>query len=148
MNPKSLMLVEDNPSDIRLTQKALEISRIANELIVVRDGQEALDYLFFPDETDNRSLRPLPALILLDIKLPKVDGIEVLRRIRENPRTHRIPVVILTASREEQDLAMGYDLGVNSYIQKPVDFDQFIQAVQQLGMYWLVMNEIPPQVRI
>lgn len=143
MKSKCILLVEDNPSDVGLTRRALEKSHIANELIVTEDGQEALDYLSAASNDPDR----LPALVLLDLKLPKLNGLEVLRRIRGDPRTRRLPVVILTTSQEEQDIAMGYDLGVNSYIRKPVDFNRFAQAIQQLGMYWLVLNEPPPKVR-
>jgi CheY-like chemotaxis protein len=134
-----ILLVEDNPSDIDLTHRALSRSRIANELVVVEDGREALDYLFGGDVP-----AVLPALILLDLKLPKVDGFEVLRQVRANPRTHRLPVVILTTSKEDRDVARSYDLGANSYIQKPVDFNQFAEAISSLGLYWLVLNEPPP----
>jgi two-component system response regulator len=146
MKLKNILLVEDNPSDVRLTQRALSKSHILNELVVFEDGQEALDYLFCTGLYTQRDPSDLPALILLDLKLPKVDGLEVLRQIRAYEITHRLPVVILTTSKEEQDIASGYDLGVNSYIQKPVDFDQFVQSIQQMGLYWLVMNEIPPKV--
>lgn len=148
MNSKIILLVEDNPSDIGLTKRALKKSRVANELVVAEDGQEALDYLFGAGAYAGRDVAQAPALILLDIKLPKVDGLEVLRQIRANVRTRRLPVVILTSSKEEQDMAAGYDLGVNSYIRKPVDFTQFAQAVEQLGLYWLVLNEVPPTVRL
>ena len=147
MNPKVILLVEDNPSDIGLTQRALTKSRVANELVVVQDGQEALDYLFRVSTTEGQNSLRLPALVLLDIKLPKVDGLEVLRRIRANKRTRRLPVVMLTSSLEEEDIATSYDLGVNSYIRKPVDFVQFAEAIQHLGLYWLLLNEIPPKVR-
>lgn len=148
MNSKIILLVEDNPSDIGLTQRALAKSNIANKLVVAEDGQEALDYLFGTGNYMGRDSANLPALILLDLKLPKVDGLEVLRQIRADPRTRRQPVVILTTSKEEQDMAASYDLGVNSYIRKPVDFTQFAQAVHQLGLYWLVLNEEPPQVKL
>jgi two-component system response regulator len=138
---KAILLVEDSPSDIGLTQRALAKSHIANELVVAEDGQEALDYLFGAGAHTGRNVRELPALVLLDLKLPRVDGLEVLRRIRADPRTSRLPVVILTTSKEEQDVAKSYDLGANSYIRKPVDFAQFIQAVEQMGLYWLVLNE-------
>ena len=142
MNPKVILLVEDNPSDIDLTKRALERSRVANVLVVARDGQEALEYLFGTSPTTGPGR--LPELVLLDLKLPKVDGHEVLRRIRADPPTRRVPVVIMTTSKEDQDVAQSYDLGANSYIRKPVDFTQFAGAVEQLGLYWLVMNEPPP----
>ena len=147
MNSKIILLVEDNPSDIGLTQRAFEKIHIANQLVVAEDGQEALDYLYGGGTHAGRDLTQMPTLVLLDLKLPKVDGLEVLRRIRDDERTRRLPVVILTTSREEQDVAQSYDLGANSYIRKPVDFNQFAQAVQHLGLYWLVMNETPPQSR-
>jgi two-component system, response regulator len=145
MDPKIILLVEDNPSDIGLTQRALARSHVVNELVVVQDGEEALDFLMGCMATKEENLLPLPALVLLDLKLPKVDGLEVLRRIRGDPRTRRLPVVILTTSSEEQDIGTSYDLGVNSYIRKPIDFEQFAQAIQQLNLYWLVLNEIPPK---
>jgi len=148
MKPKIILLVEDNPSDIGLTQRALAKSQIANELVVAEDGQEALDYLFGDGAYAGREIDRSLALILLDLKLPRVDGLEVLRRIRADARTQRLPVVILTSSQEEQDLAQSYDLGANSYIRKPVDFTQFAQAIQRLGLYWLVLNEPPPKVRL
>jgi two-component system response regulator len=147
MKSKIILLVEDNPSDIELTRRALNKSHVANELIVAEDGQEALDYLFGVGAHAGRDITLLPTLVLLDLKLPRVDGLEVLRRIRADERTRRLPVVILTTSREEQDIAACYDLGVNSYIRKPVDFAQFAEAVQHLGLYWLVLNEPPPQVK-
>ena len=146
MKSKTILLIEDNASDIDLTKRALEKGRIANALVVVSDGQEALDYLFGTGEYAGRDTSDFPALTLLDLKLPKVSGLEVLRRIRSDSRTRRMPVVILTSSREEQDIAAGYDLGVNSYIRKPVDFEHFVQSVAQLGLYWLVLNEEPPRV--
>lgn len=133
----TILLVEDNPDDEELTRLAFEASRLLNEVAVARDGQEALDYLF---DTG----RDLPNLVLLDLKLPKVDGLEVLKRIRESPRTKLLPVVMLTTSKEESDLINSYNLGCNSYIRKPVVFTEFIEAVRQLGMYWLVLNEPPP----
>ena len=148
MKPKIILLVEDNPSDIGLTQRALAKSQIANELVVAEDGQEALDFLFGAGAYAGREIDLSLALILLDLKLPRVDGLEVLRRIRADARTQRLPVVILTSSQEEQDLAQSYDLGANSYIRKPVDFAQFAQAIQHLGLYWLVLNEPPPKVRL
>jgi two-component system response regulator len=147
MNPKIILLVEDNPSDIELTKRAFNKSRIANEIIITEDGQEALDYLFARGQYINRDARNLPALVLLDLNLPSVDGLAVLRQIRTEPLTSRLPVVILTTSKEEQDVAQSYDLGANSYIRKPVDFSQFAQAVEQMGLYWLVLNEpAPPRI--
>jgi two-component system, response regulator len=147
MSPKIILLVEDNPSDVDLAKRALKKSRIANELVVAEDGQEALEYLF--GKVNDAVMHPgeLPAVVLLDLKLPKVDGHEVLRRIRAEERTKRLPVVILTTSKEEQDIAQSYDLGANSYIRKPVDFVQFAQSIQHLGLYWLILNEIPPKVK-
>jgi two-component system, response regulator len=144
MKPKVILLVEDNPSDVALTQRALAKNHIANELVVAEDGQEALDYLFGTGVHAGQALPDLLALILLDLKLPLLDGLEVLRRIRTDERTRRLPVVILTTSREDQDVAQSYDLGANSYIRKPVDFTQFLQSIEYLGLYWLVMNEPPP----
>ena len=142
---KVILLVEDNPSDVALTERALAKARILNELVVADDGQEALDYLWGAGAHSGRDVAELPALVLLDLKLPKVPGLEVLRQIRGDARTRRVPVVILTTSKEEQDVAAGYDLGVNSYIRKPVDFKQFASAVEQLGLYWLLLNEAPPK---
>jgi CheY-like chemotaxis protein len=139
MTEKVILLVEDNPDDEALTVRAFARSNVANRIDVSRDGAEALDYLV------GSPARPLPTLVLLDLKLPKVDGLEVLRRIRAEERTRNLPVVILTSSREEQDLIESYRLGVNSYVRKPVDFTQFMQAVQTLGLYWLVINESPPE---
>jgi two-component system, response regulator len=147
MNSKIILLVEDNPSDIGLTKRALAKSHVANELVVAEDGQEALDYLFGAGAYTSRDVTQVPALVLLDLKLPRVDGLEVLQRIRANARTRRLPVVVLTSSKEEDDMAASYDLGVNSYIRKPVDFSQFAQAIEQLGLYWLVLNEAPPTAR-
>jgi len=144
MKSKIILLIEDNPSDIGLTQRALAKSHIANELVVIEDGQEALDYLFATGLYADRDATNLPTLVLLDIKLPRVDGLEVLRQIRANQITSRLPVVILTTSKEEQDIRQSYDLGANSYIRKPVDFTQFVQSVGHLGLYWLVMNEPAP----
>ena len=136
-----ILLVEDNPDDEALTRRAFERSNIANALEVVRDGQQALDYLF----GNGGPAKALPALILLDLKLPKIDGMEVLKRIRSNDVTKRIPVVILTSSAEQTDLIAGYDGGANSYVRKPVDFLQFSNAVHQLGLYWLVLNQAAPR---
>src|SRR5208282_1219643 len=140
---KAILLIEDNPSDVELTKRALKRGRIANELVVAENGEEALAYLMGDGSEDGRASE-LPTLTLLDLKLPKIPGLEVLRRIRADARTRRLPVVILTTSTEEQDLAAGYDLGVNSYIRKPVDFNQFARCIEQLGLYWLVLNEPPP----
>lgn len=140
MSEKIILLVEDNPDDEELTLRALKKNNIMNEVRVARDGQQALDYFFGPGAENN----PEPSVVLLDLKLPKVDGLEVLRRIRADERTKTQPVVILTSSKEEPDLLAGYRLGVNSYIRKPVDFIQFMEAVKQLGLYWLVLNECPP----
>ena len=144
MTHKMILLVEDNPDDEALTIRALNKNKIANNLSVVRDGVEALDFLFCTGSYTERDPNDLPEVILLDLKLPKLDGLEVLRRIREDKRTRLLPVVILTSSIEEQDLIKSYSLGANSYISKPVDFSQFVEAVHQLGMYWLVLNEPPP----
>jgi CheY-like chemotaxis protein len=146
MKSKTILLVEDNPSDVELTRRALQKSRVLNDLVVVEDGQEALDYLF-GGEHKGPNMNELPTLVLLDIKLPKVDGLQILKRIREDERTRRLPVVILTTSNEEQDIAQSYDLGANSYIRKPVDFTQFVDAVQHLGLYWLVINEPAPPAK-
>jgi CheY-like chemotaxis protein len=147
MKEKIILLAEDNPSDVGLTRRAMAKSRIANDLVVATTGQEALDYLFGTGAQAGRDVARPPVLMLLDLKLPVVDGLEVLRRIRSDPRTRRLPVVVLTSSKEEEDVAASYDLGVNSYIRKPVDFEQFAQAVQQMCLYWLVLNEAPPEVR-
>jgi two-component system response regulator len=141
-----ILLVEDNPDDQALTERALRRNNIRNTVVVARDGAEALDWLFGRGQYAGRDPAQLPALILLDLKLPKVDGLEVLRQLRADARTRLAPVVILTSSREEQDLTQGYSLGANSYIRKPVDFAQFVDAVRQLGLYWLVLNERPPRL--
>ncbi|PLS86597.1 MAG: two-component system response regulator [Actinobacteria bacterium] len=140
---KIILLVEDNPDDELLTRRALKKNNIGNEVVVARDGVEALDYLFGTGAYEGRDLSVMPQVILLDLKLPKLDGLEVLRRLRGNERTSLLPVVILTSSKEQQDLVDGYGYGANSYIRKPVDFAQFIEAVRQLGLYWLVLNETP-----
>jgi len=142
--PKVILLVEDNPDDEALTLRALRKNKVANDIIVARDGAEALDYLFATGKHAGRNPRETPQVVLLDIRLPKVDGMEVLRRIRQDERTRYVPVVILTSSKEEQDLVNGYKLGANSYVRKPVDFDQFVEAARHLGLYWLVLNESPP----
>ena len=144
MSSKTILLIEDNPSDIALTKRALEKARIANQLVIAEDGQEALDYLLGTGGHAGRDPTDQPMLTLLDLKLPKIPGLEVLKRLRSDTRTRRIPVVVLTSSNEEQDVAGSYDLGINSYIRKPVDFSQFAHAVEQLGLYWLVLNEPPP----
>jgi two-component system response regulator len=144
MVDKIILLVEDNPDDEKLTVRALKKNNIVNEVAIARDGVEALDYLFGTGAHAGRDTSALPALVLLDLKLPKMDGQEVLRRIRADDRTKRLPVVILTSSKEEQDLMNGYNGGANSYIRKPVDFNQFVEAVKNLGLYWLVLNEPPP----
>ncbi len=140
-----ILLVEDNPDDIELTRLALSKANVLNEIVVATDGVEALDYLFGTGRYAGRDMRVMPAVTLLDLKLPKVDGIEVLRRIRADERTSVLPVVVLTSSREEQDVITSYRLGANSYIRKPVDFEQFTDAVRQLGLYWLLLNENPWQ---
>jgi CheY-like chemotaxis protein len=136
--------VEDNPDDEKLTIRALKKNNVVNNVVIARDGVEALDYLFCTGAHAGRDVNAMPSLILLDLKLPKIDGLEVLRRLRSNEQTKRLPVVILTSSKEEQDLINGYTLGANSYIRKPVDFEQFSEAVRQLGLYWLVLNETAP----
>jgi two-component system, response regulator len=139
-----ILLVEDNPDDVALTLHALKKSNITNEVVVAEDGKEALDYLFGRGKYEDRDMDVAPVLILLDLNLPKLNGIEVLRQIRADERTSLLPVVILTSSKEEQDLVNGYRSGANSYIRKPVDFNQFAEAIRQLGLYWLVLNEAPP----
>jgi two-component system response regulator len=138
-----ILLVEDNPDDVELTLHALRKEKLANSIHVARDGEEALEFLFCNGAHAERSGERPPKLILLDLKLPKVDGMEVLKRIKNDPRTKTIPVVILTSSKEERDLIQGYGLGANSYIQKPVDFDQFREMVKNVGLYWLVINQAP-----
>ena len=147
MKDKIILLVEDNPDDEALTIRALKKNNISNEVVVARDGAEALDYLFGLHAYEGRDASVRPQLVLLDLKLPKVDGLQVLRGIRGADRTRRLPVVILTSSKEERDLLDGYDLGANSYVRKPVDFQAFAEAVRQLGLYWLVLNESPPERR-
>lgn len=146
MSDKSILLVEDNPDDEALTIHALETNKIGNMLVVARDGVEALDYLFATGRYAGRAVTDLPAVVLLDLKLPKIDGLEVLRRIRSDERTRLLPVVILTSSNEEEDRVKGYSLGANSYVRKPVDFDDFVRAAGQLGLYWLLLNQAPPAV--
>src|ERR687898_726965 len=146
MSHKVILLVEDNPDDELLTLRALKKTGVQNEVVVAHDGAEALDYLFASGPHAGRDPAAVPQLVLLDLKLPKVGGLEVLKRLRSDERTRRLPVVILTSSREQQDMLDGYGLGANSYIRKPVDFEQFISAVEQLRLYWLVLNEAPPGV--
>ena len=143
---KVILLVEDNPDDERLTLRAFEKKKMLNPVVVARDGVEALAYLFATGIHEGRDTSVMPAVILLDLKLPKVDGLEVLRQVRADERTKRIPVVVLTSSKEQQDLVASYDLGANSYIRKPVDFEKFVEASGFLGMYWLMLNEPAPQV--
>lgn len=145
MEEKMILLVEDNPDDEELTLRALKKNNIKNKVVVVRDGAEALDFLFCTGNYADRDPSVLPQVTLLDLKLPKIDGLEVLRRIRGDPRTQLLPVVVLTSSKEEQDMLNSYSNGANSYVRKPVDFTQFMEAVHQLGLYWLVLNEIPPR---
>jgi two-component system, response regulator len=145
MKNRPILLVEDNDDDVRLTKRALKKNGILNELIVVGDGVAALDYLQAAAEPGSGKETVLPALILLDLKLPKMDGLEVLKRIRANPQLRRQPVVILTTSKEDQDIFNSYEFGANSYIRKPVDFEQFNAAINNLGLYWLLLNEPPPQ---
>jgi two-component system, response regulator len=144
MRDKVILLVEDNPDDELLTLRALRKNNVLNEVVVARDGVEALDYLFGTGGYSGRDTAVMPQLILLDLKLPKIDGLEVLRRLRADERTRLLPVVILTSSREDQDMLDGYGLGANSYVRKPVNFEQFVRAIEQLKLYWLILNEAPP----
>jgi two-component system response regulator len=144
MKEQVILLVEDDPADEALTMHALEENHIGNEVVVARDGAEALDYLFGRAEYAGRDIQDMPQVVLLDLKLPKVDGLEVLRQIRSDKRTSILPVVILTTSDEEDDIVRGYQLGANSFVRKPVDFDAFVNVVKQLGLYWLVINKCPP----
>ncbi len=144
MRNKVILLVEDDPDDEALTLRALRENKISNDVVVARDGVEALDYLFGTGAHAGRDTRDLPQLVLLDLKLPRVDGLELLRRLRAAERTRLLPVVILTSSNEEKDVTCGYTSGANSYIRKPVDFDRFVEAVRQLGLYWLLLNEPLP----
>jgi CheY-like chemotaxis protein len=142
---RTILLVEDNPDDEELTVRALRKNGIANQLVIARDGVQALDYLFGSGEWAGRDTSTMPAVVLLDLKLPRLDGLEVLERMRSDRRTQLVPVVVLTSSREEQDILKSYHLRVNSYVRKPVDFVEFTEAVKHLGMYWLLLNEVPPQ---
>jgi len=143
--PVEILLVEDNPNDVELALHALKKNKVSNRIQVVRDGEEALDFIFGKDSSSGGLSEQRPKMVLLDLKLPKVDGLEVLRRLKGDPRTRSIPVIMLTSSGEESDIVKSYDLGVNSYIVKPVDFQQFTEAVRQLGLYWMVMNQAPIQ---
>lgn len=147
MKNKVILLVEDNPDDEFLTLRALEKNNILNEVVVARDGQEALDYLFGTGAYAGRDITVMPQVILLDLKLPKIDGLEVLRRIRGDSRTRLLPTVILTTSNEDRDLLKSYELGANSYVRKPVSFEEFHEAVRSLGVYWLVLNQTCPKAR-
>ena len=147
MDPQSdrvVLLVEDNPDDEALTRRAFRQNNIGNPLVVARDGAEALDYLFGEGDYAERDVSDLPQVVLLDLNLPKIPGLEVLRRIRDDPRTRLLPVVVLTTSKQEQDVVDGYRNGANGYVRKPVDFDEFVAAARQLGLYWLLLNEGPP----
>ena len=141
---KVILLVEDNPRDEALTLRALAMNKIVNNITVVRDGAEALEYLFGTGAYADRDMSVIPQVVLLDLKLPKIDGLEVLRRMRSDPRTARLPVVIFTSSSEEEDVISSYSLGANSYVRKPVDFEQFLEATKQVGLYWLVINQAAP----
>lgn len=140
MVEQTILLVEDNPDDVALTLRAFQRNNIANNIVVARDGAEAIDYLFGQGDHDGRDVSDVPQLVLLDLKLPKISGLDVLRRLRADERTKYIPVVILTSSSEESDLITSYDLGANSFVKKPVDYDEFVEAARQLGLYWLVIN--------
>lgn len=146
MNMRPILLVEDNPDDEALALRAFKKLNISNQVVVARDGVEALDYLFATGEHAGRTTTQLPALVLLDLKLPRIDGLEVLRRLRAHELTRILPVVILTSSKEEQDLVQGYNLGANSYVRKPVDYNEFVSAVSQLGVFWLLLNELPSSI--
>ena len=144
MHKVEILLVEDNVQDIELALHALRREKLANNIEVARDGEEALDFLFCRGKYSDRRMEEQPRLVLLDLKLPKVDGLEVLRQVKGDPRTKAVPIVIMTSSQEERDLVAGYKLGVNAYIQKPVDFDEFRQMVNQIGLFWMVVNQAPP----
>ena len=147
MKTKTILLIEDDPDDEELTLRALKKSHILNDVVVARDGAEALEYLYATGKYANRDQGLQPAVVLLDLKLPKINGLEVLRRMRADPRTKLLPVVIFSSSKEEQDIIEGYRLGANSYISKPVDVEQFLKAVANLGLYWLLLNDAPPTLR-
>jgi two-component system, response regulator len=147
MGEKIILLVEDNPDDVELTIRALKKNNILNKMIVAKDGVEALDYLFGTNTYTGRDVKDLPIVVLLDLKLPRIDGMEVLKRIRQDERSKLIPVVILTSSAEQQDVINGYSLGANSFIRKPVEFDKFVEAIKFLGLYWLLLNEPLPAVK-
>ena len=142
---RTILLVEDNPDDVKLTLRTFNEHNLSNDIVLAQDGAEALEYIFGTGAYAGRDVTDQPAVIFLDLKLPKLDGLEVLRRIRRDPRTALQPVVILTSSSEEQDMIQGYALGANSYVRKPVDFDQFVEAARQLGLYWLLLNQAPPR---
>jgi CheY-like chemotaxis protein len=144
MKNKVILIVEDNPRDEALTLRALKKNHIANDVVVVRDGVEALDYLFGKGRYEGRDTSITPQVVMLDLKLPKVDGLQVLRELRANEDTRRLPVVVFTSSSEEEDMIKSYDLGANSYVRKPVDFEQFSEATRRLGMYWILLNEAAP----
>jgi CheY-like chemotaxis protein len=148
MKDKIILLVEDNSRDEALTRRALKKSNIVNEVVAVHDGVEALDYLFGTGTHAGRDMTVTPQLILLDLKLPKLNGLQVLQRIRADERTKRLPVVVFTSSSEEEDMMKSYDLGANSYVRKPVDFEHFLEATKQLGLYWLVLNEVAPIAQV
>lgn len=143
MKRKNILLIEDNPSDVALALRAFQKAKITNPIIVLEDGQEAMDYIFCKDKYKDRDINDGPGLILLDLKLPIINGIEILKEIRENPITRSYVVVILTSSKEDQDVISGYEIGTNSYIRKPVDFNEFQEAIKQIGFYWLLLNESP-----
>ena len=145
LNTRPILLIEDNPDDEALTLRALKRNNITNRVLVAHDGEEALNLLFGSGDMPGTRVEHLPAVVLLDLQLPKIEGLEVLRRIRSDPRTKLLPVVILTSSKEQQDLLCGYRLGANSYVHKPVNFDEFVEATRQLGMYWLLLNQPPPE---
>jgi two-component system response regulator len=147
MERKKILIVEDNPDDVELTLLAFKKNNITNEIVVVNDGEKALEYIFCTGRYVSRDPGDLPSVVLLDIKLPKVNGLEVLKKMRSEEQAKLIPVVILTSSKEEQDVINGYKFGCNSYVRKPVKFDEFVEAVRQLGLYWLLLNEAPPQIK-